>query len=102
MWLVIGYGSPLHSDDRLGWVVADQLEAALDPAIVEIAACQQLTPEWIEPISRAAGVIFVDANAELTPGQIACAALSPPHETTHAITRVHFTHHITPQIILQP
>ncbi len=97
---MIGYGSPLHSDDRLGWVVAERLEVALDPTIAEVVACSQLTLELSEPISRADGVIFIDANAESLPGQIAYTALNQPGKDSAAITRGAFTHHLTPQSLL--
>jgi len=99
MWLVIGYGSPLHSDDRLGWAVSDRLETALDPAVAEIVTCTQLTPEWSEPISRADGVLFVDASAELPPGQIDCVELTDHALEVNAPGSI-FTHHVTPQSLM--
>ena len=99
-WLIIGYGSPLHSDDRLGWVVAERLEMMLDAESASVITCSQLTPDLAEPISRAAGVLFIDASAALQPGEVTCTALQPPGMNAPAISGGAFTHHLTPQDLL--
>lgn len=104
---MIGYGSPLHSDDRLGWLVAEELEAMVGSTIAEIAACTQLTPEYAQPVSQAEGVAFIDASAELPPGHIACVALKRsgpdaiPDVRTGGERTSAFTHHLTPQSLLE-
>lgn len=59
-FLVIGYGSVLHSDDAVGQMVA---EAVMDWQLpdVKAVATTQLTPELAELISQAGEVFFVDA-----------------------------------------
>ncbi len=98
MWLVIGYGSLLHSDDRFGQEVVDQVLEHTDEGTVDVLATNQLTPELADPISRATGVIFVDASAELPAGSVQCAMLdcSPFAGELPA-----FTHHCTPQVLMQ-
>jgi len=68
--LVIGYGNPLLGDDGAGPFVARQLGAGA-------IACHQLTPELVEPISRARRVVFVDAHAGVPAGQIAIRPVQP-------------------------
>jgi hydrogenase maturation protease len=100
-WLVIGYGSPLHSDDRLGWLVAEQLEMMLKPRTASVVACHQLTPDLAEPISRSKGVIFIDASATLSPGHLACTALYQPDTNERSMVNSGaFTHYLTPQTVL--
>ncbi|HTT66196.1 MAG TPA: hydrogenase maturation protease [Bryobacteraceae bacterium] len=68
--LVIGYGNSLRGDDGAGPLVASQIGAGA-------IACQQLTPELAEPMSRAGRVIFVDAHADLPAGQIRVERIRP-------------------------
>jgi hydrogenase maturation protease len=97
MWLVIGYGSTLHADDGFGPAVVEGVRARLPCGVpLEVIAGIQPVPEWAEPISRASGVIFVDASADLPPGQLQCVALTD--EAPRAST---FTHHCTPQALLE-
>lgn len=72
--LVIAYGNTLRGDDGAGPTVAGFLNqtGALDVIVVH-----QLTPELAEPISRASGVFFVDAQADLPAGQLAVKPLHP-------------------------
>lgn len=97
MWLVIGCGNELRTDDGFGITVAQRLQARVDPALVAVIPVRQLTPEWIEPITHACGVIFVDTSAELPPGRIQCLALTEPTPNDNPV----FTHHCTPQLLLQ-
>jgi hydrogenase maturation protease len=99
MWLVIGYGSLLHSDDRFGPSVAEAVQAMTDPALVEVHAATQLTPEMIEPISRACGVIFVDAGVGISPGQIGCMPLNQTEPRAADSTAL--SHHCTPEMLLE-
>ena len=59
-WLVLGYGNELRSDDAVGPLIARAVAAWGDPD-VDARDLHQLTPEFAEPISRAAVVVFVDA-----------------------------------------
>jgi hydrogenase maturation protease len=67
---------------------------------VEYVPLHQLTPEWAEPISRAQTVIFVDAVADGTLGEIRCHALRPSVESGPA-SQGAFTHHVNPQLLLE-
>lgn len=101
--LIIGYGNPLRGDDGFGPALAQRLqdsvqndatESCCDPDD-EIIARHQLTLELAEPLSRAQRVVFIDAAARGTPGEISLQALqatvSPP-------TR--FSHHAMPETLL--
>lgn len=83
--LIIGYGSPLRGDDAVGFQAAERLGGL---------AVQQLTPELMEPISRASRVIFIDAKAGGEPGAIEERTLEP------CSTGAAFTHHATPEALL--
>ena len=89
--LIVGYGNPLRGDDSVGWRAVEGLEA---PG-AEILMLHQLTPELMEPISRAGRVIFVDACTGGTPGEIHRRVVDP-----QAAKPVSFTHHATPETLL--
>ena len=72
--LVIGFGNPLRRDDGVGPFVVGLLEPSAD---LEVIACHQLTPEMAEAVSRAGRVIFIDARADLAPGEIAIEPVHP-------------------------
>jgi hydrogenase maturation protease len=66
--LIVGYGNELRCDDAAGVVAAEALQD-IHLEGVEIITRQQLVPEMAEAISRARGVIFldaVDADADAT------------------------------------
>ncbi len=78
--LVIAWGNPLREDDAVAWHVVDGLRRlqprpSLPP--LRLRHAHQLTPELAEPVSRAAGVVFVDARSSGTPGLVRCKAVSP-------------------------
>ncbi|GEM_PF-3097463 len=63
--LVIGVGSLLRTDDAVGRVVADRLEALhLDD--VEVASVHQLTPELAPSFDRRRLVVIVDAAVDVS------------------------------------
>ena len=64
--LVIGYGNTLRGDDGVGPRVAEAV-AALNLPGVQTLTSHQLTPELAEPISKARGVVFVDAAVDAAP-----------------------------------
>ena len=78
--LVIAWGNPLREDDGVAWHVLEGLRR-LQPRpslpLLRLRHAHQLTPELAEPISRAAGVVFVDARRDGTPGQVLCEGVSP-------------------------
>ena len=91
--LVIAYGNPLRGDDGIAWRIADELRS-IAPNNVRVLTVHQLAPELAEAVSEAEMVIFLDAAANGTPGNLHCTpALSQPE-------RIRFWHHITPQELL--
>ena len=83
--LIVGYGNTLRRDDGFGWYAAERLRREIDDPEVEVMALHQLTPELMEPLSRAERVIFIDAAVPV-------AAASQAGAAGHAS----FTHHLTP------
>ena len=83
--LIIGYGNPLRSDDGFGWRAAERLRQLIDDPDVEVLVLHQLTPELMEPLSRAQQAIFIDAAWPVKAG----GGGSAP-----------FTHHATPSALV--
>jgi hydrogenase maturation protease len=83
--LIIGYGSPLRGDDAVGFQAAGRLGGM---------ALHQLTPDLMEPISRAESVIFIDARDGGEPGTIEQRGVAP------SSTGTPFTHHASPEALL--
>jgi hydrogenase maturation protease len=94
--LIIGYGNPLRGDDGFGWHAALRLRDLIHDAGIEILAVQQLTPELMEPVSRARRVIFIDAATGEDPGKMTVAVLG----TSGGPAPV-FTHFATPAALLE-
>ena len=94
--LIIGYGNPLRGDDGFGWHAALRLREIVHDADIEILAVHQLTPELMDPISRARRVIFIDAAVGEDAGKLTVA----PLETTGGPAGV-FTHFATPAALLE-
>ena len=61
--LLIGYGNTLRSDDAVGPLVAQEVEALHLPGM-NVLTCHVLTPELAAPISQARKVVFVDATVD--------------------------------------
>jgi hydrogenase maturation protease len=95
MLLVIGYGNTLRSDDGVGQVVVERLEAKRPSADLHLLACHQLLPEHAELLSQADRVIFIDAAAGEPPGAIAVREITAVSEDNHTLI-----HDITPQTLL--
>ena len=74
-FLVIGYGNVLRCDDGVGPKVAEAIEELHLPD-VHTLVCQQLSPEYAEPISRARTVVFVDAAVD-APTEVQLRQLEP-------------------------
>lgn len=77
--LVIGYGNTLRGDDGVGPRVAEAVQALQLPG-VRTLVCQQLSPEYADPISRVKTVVFVDAAVD-APREVQLRQLEP-NETT--------------------
>ncbi|HVT88330.1 MAG TPA: hydrogenase maturation protease [Tepidisphaeraceae bacterium] len=93
--LIIGYGNTLRGDDGLGRVVAVELGHTMDPSVVRVIDCHQLTPDLSEPLSKARLAIFVDAREGSPPGDIECDKL-----TIESCNNSDLVHHLTPQRLL--
>jgi hydrogenase maturation protease len=93
--LIIAYGNPLRGDDSLGWHAAERLQAAIHDPDVEILSLHQLTPELMDPISRAARVFFIDAGEGPEPGALLERRIDPA-----AAQAASFTHHATPEALI--
>lgn len=98
MLVIIGYGNPLRGDDGLGQAAALLVEEALaadpDAPLAEVITCHQLTPELAEVVSKATRAIFIDADADGTPGAIRCQAV------TAVSGQGSLVHHLTPAALL--
>jgi len=73
--LVIGYGNTLRCDDGVGPRVAEAVEKMKLPGMRTLV-CQQLSPEYADPISRADLVVFVDAAVD-APKEVQLRKLEP-------------------------
>ncbi|HUN88629.1 MAG TPA: hydrogenase maturation protease [Terriglobales bacterium] len=95
--LVIGYGNPMRGDDGVGPVIAEELSKRLrDPdSKVQVVACHQLNPELAEPIAETRAVIFIDASADLKPGEVRVTAIAPDRFSPGA-----FVHSMKPSALL--
>ena len=94
--LIIGYGNPLRGDDGFGWHAAVRLWDLIHDAGIEILPVHQLTPELMDPISRAGRVIFIDAAVGEDAGKLTVTTL----DTTGAPSPA-FTHFATPAALLE-
>jgi hydrogenase maturation protease len=80
MTLVICVGNPLRGDDAAGWHVAERLPAADVGA--RVVSCHGLTAEFAPAIAVAEVVIFVEACAAGTPGEVRCTRIQAAHGST--------------------
>jgi hydrogenase maturation protease len=92
--LIVAYGNPLRSDDGVAWHAAQILEQGRFSSQVEILCVHQLMPELAEAVSRADGVLFLDAAENGEPGEISCAPVIPESSEQP------FTHVFTPAQII--
>jgi hydrogenase maturation protease len=92
--LIIGYGNALRGDDGAGYIAAELLRERIRDTNVEVLSVQQLTPELMEPVSRASRVIFMDASVVGRAGKFNRMPLRP----APACSR--FTHQVTPETLL--
>jgi hydrogenase maturation protease len=75
--LIIGYGNPLRGDDAVGALAAERLREILPEHYVTVLSVHQLTPELMEPVSRARRVLFLDAALGPVPGAISHRPVTP-------------------------
>ncbi len=92
--LIIGYGNTLRGDDAIGPIAAERIRQRNTDPDVEILSVHQLTPELVDPISRASRVIFIDAASGPVPGQIVERRIQADLKSQP------FTHVTTPQALL--
>jgi len=112
--LVIGFGNPLRGDDGAGFAAAEllarQLRAdpprtgevspGMSPADrrpaprVEALACQQLTFDLAEAVSRVDLVVFIDADRSVPAGEFS------EHEAGEDPIPPPVSHHLTPPALL--
>ena len=93
--LIIGYGNSLRGDDGIGPAVVDELQRSPIAARAELLQRHQLGPELAEQVAAADAVIFVDASAVGTPGQVRTRKLQAPEVATGDLT-----HHVSPELLL--
>ena len=72
--LIIGYGNSLRGDDALGPRLAAMLGGI---------ALQQLVPELAERLAREERAIFIDARADLAPGEVRIMPVNGESASTH-------------------
>ncbi|HEX8924446.1 MAG TPA: hydrogenase maturation protease [Terriglobales bacterium] len=95
MLLIIGYGNPLRGDDGVGPAVIEELANSPIAARAELLQRHQLGPELAEQVAAADAVIFIDASAIGTPGEIRTRKLQAPEVATSDLT-----HHVSPEVLL--
>src|SRR5579884_268480 len=97
--LILGYGNPLRGDDGFGWHTAQRLSAQFHSPDVQVIACDQLTLELAEDISRAERVLFIDAARNLRAGDVRCETIAPraPGERGSPLS---YSHHLPPSTLL--
>lgn len=83
-FLVIGYGNDLRSDDAIGPLVAETVEAWGMPN-VKALALHQLTPELADSLQNSDGAIFVDACSLPSVKEVQVQAIEPAESITTAI-----------------
>jgi hydrogenase maturation protease len=95
--LVIAWGNPLREDDGIAWHVLEGLRALRPhPSLpaMRLRHAHQLAPEMAECVSRATGVVFVDARRDGTPGEVRCEEVRPAPGANP------LAHSVTPQTLL--
>ncbi|MFN8094481.1 MAG: hydrogenase maturation protease [Vicinamibacteria bacterium] len=95
--LVIAWGNPLREDDGVAWHVLEALRG-LQPRpwlpAMRLRHAHQLTPEMADCVSRAAGVVFVDARRDGAPGEVRCEPVAPAPGSNP------LAHSVSPQALL--
>jgi hydrogenase maturation protease len=97
--VVIGYGSPLRSDDAIGWRTAQELASTSQDPTVHFIQRHQLGPELAEICSQAELVVFIDAASGDTPGKISCVPVDAGNPDA-AAAPLSCSHQLTPATLL--
>jgi hydrogenase maturation protease len=95
--LVVAWGNPLREDDGVAWHVLEALRGLQPRSFIppmRLRHAHQLTPEMAECVSRAVGVVFVDARRDGAPGEIRCEPVAP------AAGANPLAHSVSPQTLL--
>ena len=91
--LIIGYGSPIRGDDAVGPLLADriaeQVERGAWPAGTEVEARHILTAELVTQLHAADRVVFIDATADGTPGEVHTRRLQPDPSAPSTMAHFH-------------
>ena len=95
--LVIAWGNPLREDDAVAWHVLEGLRSLKPrpgrPAL-HLRHAHQLAPEMAECVSKAQGVVFIDARRDGTPGEVRCEEITPSAGSNP------LAHSLSPQALL--
>ena len=91
--LILGYGSTLRGDDGLGPRAAKELRRSLGPPCFDVRVLHQLTPELADDLAAVNAVLFIDASAEGTPGELSVGRVQIPADAL-------VTHQMTPGALL--
>jgi hydrogenase maturation protease len=95
--LVIAWGNPLREDDGVAWHVLEGLRSLKPrpsrPALL-LRHAHQLAPEMAECVSRAQGVVFIDARRDGAPGEVRGEAVTPSAGSNP------LAHSLSPQALL--
>ncbi len=93
--VVIGFGNSLRQDDGFGPAVVEQLSGRVVDDRIVLLAPSTLTPELAATLADTRRVIFVDACAELTPGEVARREVGCDEQSN--VSLVHF---LSPEALL--
>ncbi len=93
--VVIGFGNSLRQDDGFGPAVVERLSERVDDDRVGLVATSTLTPELAATLADTRRVIFVDACATLSPGEVARRDVSCDRQSD--VSLVHF---LSPEALL--
>ncbi len=74
MFAVLAFGNPLRRDD--GAAIEAARELSVELAGLDVLIAHQLLPEHAETVARSQGVVFIDARAGGTPGEVAVESVA--------------------------
>lgn len=93
--LLVGYGNPLRGDDGAGRRVAEALFDAWPESEVRVEASHQLLIELSAAVAEAGFVVFVDAAAAGTPGEVVERPVFASAASDDSLT-----HFLTPETVM--
>lgn len=94
--LVLACGNTLRGDDGVGWWIAGRVEQYFSATGIEVEFVRQFTPEFAEPVSAAALVVFVDCSMIAAPGAVSVLPVYPAENLPRVLT-----HHLDPSAVLK-